>query len=466
VAQTQAAEARLKAVAVLPCEETTGQLEQPALGDRWTEELIHKLVQVGALRPKAWLSVQRYRKTEKAAHEIGAELNAGTLVRCRIADEPATVRLAVELIRTDDERVIWSSVYDEPAGIQGVNAVQSAAALEIARVLGVQDLQNVTQAVGHALTQDSVALRLYRLGQHLGSSTTPEAWRRSIEYFNGAIARDSAFAQAYVALAAAKALLNDAESRPSREYYPDVARLLLRAIALDGTIAEAHSWLAQYLLEYAHDWISAEQEHRRALELSPSSVDVHLWYGWHLQETGRLSQAIEEFERAIDLDPALPLGHIHLGRALVFARKYDRALRESREAMGLEPDSDPLAFNLALLLLQTDRPDSAVAVLQRSQEPYAWWNGFVYGAAGRPDLTQRILDSLMTRSATQPVDPLTIATMHMGLGHKDEALTSLEQAYTERSTLLLYMLGPHIVFDSLRGEPRFQALRRRVGFAP
>jgi serine/threonine-protein kinase len=273
-ARTEAA--TLRGVALLPCENTSPRQEEAYIGDRWSEELIQKLVRVGGLNPKAWESVRRYRDTRLGVRQIGADLNAGTLVRCRVAEQPTGVRLNVELIRAHDERVIWSNDYQRPAGADGINAAQSAAAREIARELGVDVPPRAVAAVERPLTTDTTALRLYRFGEHfLESFEEPSSVRRSMDYFERAIARDSNFARAYVGLAGAMMWLTERESRVSRDYYPAVAQLLRRAIVLDPTIAEAHTGLARYLLDYTHDWAGAEDEHRQALALNPSSVQAH-----------------------------------------------------------------------------------------------------------------------------------------------------------------------------------------------
>jgi serine/threonine-protein kinase len=266
----------LRGIAVLPCENTGSGSDSALIGERWSDELIQKLVRVGGLNPKAWESVRRYRDTRLPVRQIGAELNAGTLVRCRVAEQPAGVGLSVELIRAHDERVIWSNDYERPAGADGINAAQFAAAREIARELGVDLPPRAVAALGRPLTQDTLALRLYRFGEHfLESFEEPSSVRKSMDYFERAIARDSNFARAYVGLAGAMMWLTERESRVSRDYYPAVAQLLRRAIVLDPTIGEAHTALARYLLDYTHDWAGAEDEHRRALALNPSSVQAH-----------------------------------------------------------------------------------------------------------------------------------------------------------------------------------------------
>jgi serine/threonine-protein kinase len=452
-------------VALLPCENRSPRQEEEHIGDRWSEELIQKLVRVGGLNPKAWVSVRRYRDTRLALRQIGVDLNAGTLVRCQVAEQATGVRLSVELIRAHDERVIWSNDYERPVGAVGINAAQSAAARDIAQELGAGLPARAVAAVERPLTPDTVALRLYRLGKHfLETFEDPSSVRKSIDYFERAIASDSNFATAYVGLAEALIWRTERENRVSRDYYPAAAQLLRRAIALDPTIAEAHTFLARYLLDYTHDWAGAEDEHQRALALNPSSVDVHAWYGWYLQTASRFKEAIAEFDRAVELDPTNPLARAQLIRALEFGGNEARALRELREALELWPEWEALYHHWAVMLLRRGQRDSALAVLDRHVHTPTWYNGWLYAAAGRRDKGQEMLDSLLALNESRPVDPGHVAALEIGLGNTEEALNWLERAYAERSQLLLFLLGPHPAFEGLRGDPRFQELRRKAGF--
>jgi tetratricopeptide (TPR) repeat protein len=306
---------------------------------------------------------------------------------------------------------------------------------------------------------------LYRLGEHfLQSFDDPVAVRKSIGYFERAIAKDSNLVLARIGLAKAMIWRGERENLVSRDYFPGVAQQLRKSVALDPTIAEAHAFLALYLLEYTHDWTGAEDEHRRALALNPNSVDAHLWYGWQLQIESQFKEAIREFEWAVELDPTDKIARGQLVRVLDFAGQEGRAMRELREALDLTPHYYPLYYHWAVMLLRRGQRDSAVAMLDTHVTTPEWYDGWLYAAAGRRDKGQQILDSLMVRNAVRPVDPLHIAAIHAGLGNREEALKWLDRAYADRSALLLFLLGPHPAFDALRGDPRFQELRRKVGF--
>jgi tetratricopeptide (TPR) repeat protein/tRNA A-37 threonylcarbamoyl transferase component Bud32 len=455
----------LRQLALLPCEDFDPRTGYTSAADRWSEEMIQKLVRIGGLSPKSWVSVGRYKGTRLSVREVGEQLNAGTLVRCRVAEGPGRVRLAVEVIRARDERVVWANDYERPADAAGINAAQALAARDIAERLGIGIAPRNLRAVERPLTHDSAAFVHYRLGRHFLGLRGPANLRKSVEHFQSAIARDSTFADAYVGLSDALVFWSEHESRPSREYYPRIAQLLRKALSIDATIAEAHTQLALYLLEYTHDWTAAEEEHRQALALNPSSVDAHLWYGWHLQTAGRLNEAVAEFDRAVELDPTSHLARGQLVRALAFAGNEERALAELQQGLEINPRWGAYYHHLAVILLRRGQRDSAIAVVDRHiTQPSSWFNTWLYAALGRRETAQRVLDSLIALNATRPVDPVHIAAIQAGLGNSEEALTWLERGYADRSGLLLFLLGPHPAFDALRGHPRFRELRKKAGF--
>ena len=306
----------LKAIAVLPCENLTRDTAQKYVGDRWTEELIDKLSQVAELRPKSWLSMQRYKATRKGAREIADEVGgAGTLVRCRVTETEDSLRLTVQAIGATSDQVLWSRQYARPLSAMNINAVQTEVATEIAGVLGVAPSPSERARLERPPTQDTEALKAFRLGRHFLGLLDME---KSVAYFQQAIARDSLFAPAYVGLADATLMEG---TRPSREFVPDAVRLVLKALAIDPALAEAHTLLASYLFWYNHDWPAAEQEYRRALELNPNSLIAHLWYGLDLTIVGHHDRAIRELEKAVELDPAFPLARIQLISGLRVARE-------------------------------------------------------------------------------------------------------------------------------------------------
>jgi serine/threonine-protein kinase len=454
----------LRRLALLPCHDVSAERDQADIADRWSEELIQKLVRVAGLEPKSWISVGRYKDSRLPLRQIASELNADVLARCRVAEQPSAVRVDVELIRPGVDKVIWSHSYRQLPGHTGVNAAQAAAVRGIAQALGIEITPSAVAAVERPLTQDSLALRLYRLGRHFYMKLDVPSFRKSAEYYGRAIERDSGFAQAYVGLAQAIYFRSELEAVPSREWYPRCAWLIRKAISLDPTIAEAHSERAFHLMNYTYEWESADEEHRLAIAINPSSVDARLDYALYLITAERPKEAISQAERAMQLDPAYPLPRRYVLQALRYTRDDDRALRELREGLQITPDDPGLRHHLAHWFLRRGQRDSAAATVLAIDAPNVA-DVWILARSGRPDAARRMLDSLIVLDSSRAVDPVQIAMLHAALGRDNEALNWLERAYADRSAGLPNYLSVVIpFFDGLRHHPRFRALRRQVGF--
>ncbi len=459
-----------RSVAVLPCQTPIQDSLGASLGERWTEELIDKLSRLGDLRPKSWLSVQRYRKTEKHPREVARELGARTLVRCRVTETSAGVQLALQLVRPEDDDVIWSDRYERPLSADAINAVQSEAARAIARALGIAPAESEIPRLERPLSHDLEALRLYRLGRHFSGKLTVEALQKSIDYYRQAIARDSTFAYAYVALAEDLSKVHDANFRPVSEYASEYASLVLKALAIDPSLAEAHTLLATHLFGFSFDWVNAEREYRRAIELNPSSAITRITYAWDLGVVGRFDDAIKHLEKAVELDPADPLARLMLARVLSDAHRDARAIEEARAAVELDPNNPGARYALGSALFFAGQRDSGLAELEMADLLYGnflasrAWLAYFYAVMGRREPAERMLEVFRTGSAQRPVAPGAMAVLHLGLGNREETLRWLEKDYEQRGFMLLWALGSNRAYDPVRSDPRFQALRRRVGF--
>jgi tetratricopeptide (TPR) repeat protein len=318
--------------------------------------------------------------------------------------------------------------------------------------------------LGKPQTDDLAALQAYRLGrQFLGSLDVT----RSISQFEKAIARDSLFASAYVGLSNAILIDGQQDGRPTREYIPRSVQLVLKALALDPTQADAHTLLGDYLLIFDHDWSSAETEYRRAVQLDPNSVIAHMWYGFGLVIVGHAERGVAELERAVELDPGFPLAHIQLASALRVAGRYQRAIQEVHAALQISPDNPVAYLHLGLIHLQQGHADSAVAAFEKGVELGASWSDArsrlanAYGVAGQRAKALEILNEILRAPS---VDAHHVARIYAGLGHNAEAMRWLERAYQENSFEILTALGGQDpAFHHLRADPRYQALRTRIG---
>ena len=242
----------------------------------------------------------------------------------------------------------------------------------------------------------------------------------------------------------------------------------LKALEIDPDLAEAHARLGAIRLLYEWDWEGAERDFQRALELNPNHTDAHRLYGIYLASVGRGDEALREYERARQLDPLSPIINAVLGATYVGAGQIEQGIRQLQEALRISPDFLPAHRYLASAYWQLGRPDAAAAELQRAvelskrpMEILAVAGSYAY--MGRKEESIQLLEEVLQRAPQNYVDPGSVAAVYADLDDRDNAFEWLERAYRERSTRLYSLRVTPSVWDSIRSDPRFQDLVRRVG---
>jgi tetratricopeptide (TPR) repeat protein len=249
---------------------------------------------------------------------------------------------------------------------------------------------------------------------------------------------------------------------------PEAKAAALKALQIDGTLAEAHNSLAMVHLLYDWDLAASEREFRRALELDPDYTTAHHWYSHTLIVLGRTDESLAESKRALELEPLnLAIGG-HLGWHYLYARQYDQAIEQFRKTLELDPAFPQAQRYAAWAYLQKGMRQEAIASLRAALGPLGrnpeveGELGYALGVAGRRAEALAMLEGLRQLPSTRYVPPYSVALVHAGLGDRDQALAWLEKAYGERSDYMLY-LNREPMLDGLRSDPRFAALVRRLG---
>jgi Flp pilus assembly protein TadD len=222
---------------------------------------------------------------------------------------------------------------------------------------------------------------------------------------------------------------------------------------------------------YEWNWPLAERQLRRAMELSPRSWQVNLIRGMHQSVTGATSEAVMALGRAVELDPLNPVANAHALLGLVAARDWEAALRQLRATLDLAPD-----YWLALAWggtawIPTGRVEEAIAGFERAvaashEVPYTvGLLGYALARAGRREEAMQQLERLRDRAASGYVPSIAMAFIQAGLGQVDEAFALMNRAHDEHDNWLVFSLSILPLLDDLRPDPRFAALRRRIGLA-
>ncbi len=376
--------------------------------------------------------------------------------------------IRVELVKASDKTQMWGEQYDRK--MSDLLAIQREIASEIVEKL---KLKVSTEEEGPAkhYTENNEAYQLYLKGRFYWNKRTAEELKKAAEYFNQAIEKDPSFALAYAGLA--DCYVVPANRLPPREAMPKAKAAAMRALELDDTLAEAHASLGRVLAAYDWNWTSAEKEYKRAIELNPSYAVAHQWYGGYFDAMGRHNEALAEEKRAQELEPLSLIINFELGVTYYYARDYDQAIEQFRKTIELDQNFPPPHYFLPAAYQQKGMYGEAIAEFKKavsltggSEWPLSKAGlGHVYAASGKKSEARTFLDELKHASEKEYVPANSIALIYAGLGEKDQAFAWLDKGYEQRDFRMQWLkIEPR--WDSLRSDPRFQDLMRRVGLSP
>jgi len=348
-----------------------------------------------------------------------------------------------------------------------VLALQEEISQEISRNLGLHLTGADESKLTKRYTQSDEAYQLYLKGRFHWNKRNPDDLRRAAEYFNQAIEKDPAYALAHTGLADAYIVLQDMGAIPPKEGYGRAKQAIDAALDLDDTLAEAHTSLASFKEDQEWDWAGAEQEYKRAIELNPGYATARQWYALLLDKLGRHEEAFAQISRAVELDPLSLVMNRNLGQHFRHSRRYDEAITQLKKTLELDPNFASAYFELGAGYSEAGRHEEALAALQKGlalTEGSPRIKGLLicaYARAGRMEEARRVFEEIKQFSRQNYYPPFSMASDYACLGDSEQAFTWLERAFQERSGRISYLKTDR-AFDSLRNDPRYRDLLRRL----
>jgi serine/threonine-protein kinase len=456
--------ATLRSIAVLPFANVGGDTADAYFADGVGEELATALSKVPGLRVVARNSTFRSGGRTMDETEAGKALGVDGLIVGSVRRSGSQLRLTARLVRVSDGSIVWSEQYANE--VTDVFAVQDSVTRSIVAALRLQlAAQPGGPAGGPAPaergTSNLAAYDLYLRGQF---ALHRRNVRTAVDFFRRAIALDSDYARAYAGLSAALVLLpyfGEVHADSVREPAAAAAR---SALAIDSTLAEAHTSLGLVYM-HANQWEESETQHRTAVTLDPTDAAAFVQYGRLLLATGRLEDATHAFERAESLDPFSAVAAAWVSNTALFAGDRARALAAGRRAVALDSNVAPAINSLAHGFLAMGKPDSALLIADRLPPilPWAGIRGYLHAVAGDPAGARRILQQIQGRNPPIWATEISSAWIRFGLGDTAGGLDHLERATELREIWPNWYTIYDQVYDQVRGSARFAAVGRRVG---
>jgi TolB-like protein/Flp pilus assembly protein TadD len=451
---------KIDSIAVMPFLNQGGNPDIEYLSDGMTDTLISSLTQLPDLAVKPRSSVFRYKGKDADAKSIGKELSVAAILNGTVVQRGNDMTLHVELIDTASETLLWSTDYKRP--LTNLATLQGEITRDVIDKLKIRLNSTEEQKVVKNYTENGEAYQLYLQGRYFWNKQTNNDIERSIDYFQKAIAIDPNYALAYAGFADAYSLNIIGASR---ERMAKSRQAALKALSLDDNLAEAHASLGRLLSVDDYDFVGAERELRRAVELNSNYGTAHYFLADLLSSLGRYEEAFAEHRRAVELEPFSEVFISGYGVSLMRARRYDEAIAQVKKSLELNPNFPAAYGRLSLISEMTGKYAECVELRAKALE-----------ANDRSQIAARMRESFakggwegfnryLTGENRPPNTPLYFsATAFTALGEKDKAFEALNKSFENHEIALVQFLNNDPRLDSLRDDPRFHDLMRRIGF--
>jgi TolB-like protein/DNA-binding winged helix-turn-helix (wHTH) protein len=458
----------VRSIAVLPLANFSGDPAQEFFVDGMTDELITDLAKIGSLRVISRTSVMGYKGTSKSLPEIARELNVDGIIEGSVTRSGQRVRITAQLLYGPSDKHLWAETYERDLG--DVLGLQSEVAQAIAQQVRAQVTPQLQARFRAARPVNPEAYDAYLRGRYYLSNmfTMAQPLNMAKNYFEEAVRKDPGFAAAYSGLAEDYIYLAIFRQMPAEAAHQQAEEALRHALALDDSIGEAHDAAGVLSWRYSWDWDSTERELDQAIALAPSYSCAHEDRAEYLAFRGRRAEAEAEMVKSLELDTSI--GSFLTESAVYFQlRDFDRLVEASRRGMALNPNEWFEHFYLGAGYEGTGKGLESIAEYQKAVELSGGDQDAIaalahaYAGVGRRAETEKMLRELERKSGTVYVSPYLIATLYGALGDKDTAFEFLEKAYQEKSLDLSWYVKADLRMDSLRGDPRYESLLRRMG---
>jgi TolB-like protein/tetratricopeptide (TPR) repeat protein len=457
--------ASLPSIAVLPFANLSADKENEYFSDGLADDIIDALTKLPGLRVIARTSAFAFRDKDVGVSEIGAKLKVSTILEGSVRKAGSRIRISAQLIKTADQSHLWSEHYDRE--MTDVFAIQDEISQAIVEKLSVRLAEDRPLVKRH--TGNVEAYNLFLRGRHCIHRLTPESLAKGREYLEQAIALDPNYALPYTGIAEYYWASAFWGFMLGSEAIPRAKAAALAALKRDDTLAEAHAQLGVGKALGDFDWVGAEQEFRRALELNPASPIVHYYYGLHcLRPMGRVDEELEEARRVVELDPLSARYNANLGFVYEVAGQYDLAIAQHRRAIDLDPSMYMPHVLLAGAYVHMRRFEEATAEEQKAWELSGrnvrglGWLAWAHGKAGRHGEARALLKQLTAQGRTTYVPPSVMVAAYWGLGDADQVVKWLEKGIEEHELMIVCHLKYWQAVDPPLDHPRYQALLRKM----
>jgi TolB-like protein/Tfp pilus assembly protein PilF len=461
--QTQPSGIPNKSIAVLPFDNLSRDPDNAYFCEGVQDEILTRLAKVADLKVISRTSTQHFKSSPDNLPQIARQLGVAHILEGSVQKAGDAVRVNVQLINAASDAHLWAETFDRQ--LTDIFAVESEIAKTIAETLQARLTGSEKSAIAKTPTVNPEAYERYLKGRFFAEKRTGADLRKSIDYYDEAIAKDPGYALAYVGLADSHLLLSAYGAISPKESVPPARAALKKALELDDSLAQAHA-SSGLLATIELDVNRAISELERAIQLNPNYATAHHWLALPLMGIGQSDRAIIEAKRAIELDPLSLICNSDLGWIYFNARRYDEAEAQARKTLDMDSRFTVAHYYLGETFQVKGKLTAAIAEYQKAFElnndPFSLaMLGQAYARQGKTDEARKVLARLSEEAKSRYVPPYALAVVLTALGEQAHAIDELERGYDEGGFYIsLIKVDP--LFDDLRGDPRFEALVQKI----
>jgi TolB-like protein/Flp pilus assembly protein TadD len=454
-------------LAVLPFT-TLGETMVPdSFAGGLTEELVTQLGRIccDRLGVIARSSAMRVQRADRTAREIGSALRAQYLLEGTVRTDANRVRITAQLIEAASETQLWADSFERP--LSDSLLVQSDVATHIVRGVAVELLPDRAPTTSTA-TRNLNAYQAFLKGRYHWNRPGPDGLRECLAFYQQALALDPQFANAHGALARATVGAAEYYTLDAREAYDAAEAAAARALAIDPSVSEAYTALAEVRRGRDWNWSGADEAFRRALTINPSNEGACRLYGMFLASLGQTSEATRMLDLACELDPLCLVSNTGAAWIRYTMGDYAEAIDRCRHTIDMAPDFAASHRLLAAAYVQLGDPCAGIRHLEstpstHSEPPTLACLAHAHAVNGNRTRAREILAELDRLDERMYVSRYFRAIACTGLGDFDQAFALLSCACDHRDPAIMQVCtDPR--FIPLRADARYEALTERLGF--
>ena len=452
-------------ILVLPFVNMSNDPEQEYFSDGLTEELISNLARIQDMKIISRTTSMQYKNTTKDIKTIGRETGVSYIMEGSVRKQGGNLRITAQFVDASQDIHLWAENYR--GTMDDIFDIQEQVSAKIVEALRIQLTGKEKQSLLKRYTDNTEAYQFYLQGRYFWNRRNEEGLKAAIWYFEKALEKDPDYALAWTGLADTYSLMGEYTNISRRTLYPKQMAAINKALKIDPGLAEAHISFAIALMLNEWDWINSEKEYRIGIELNPNYATGRHWFAEWLLFNGNFSEAFREISLAVDLDPVSQGILKDKGIHLYYDRQYDEAIDVALKTLDLDPNFVPVYRLLSLAYQGKGMFEKAIAENQR------WGKltgnkvktdvalAHIYATAGRKDEARKIIENIEADDLGGN-DFRGMALAYTALGENDLAFDWLEKSYKMHEESLCSLKVDHKL-DSLRSDPRFNILLKKIG---